>query len=116
MTCTIVGTPIHMAPELFGGAYDSSVDIYAFGILFWYICANHVKLPQAFDACQNKEQLWTAVRKGLRPERLPCFEQPEWELMSACWHGEVHMRPAVGDVVQNLTTIMKRVGRKPLPP
>ena len=37
MTCTIVGTPIHMAPELFGGQYDSAVDIYAFGILFWYV-------------------------------------------------------------------------------
>ena len=45
MTCTIVGTPIHMAPELFGGSYDHSVDIYAFGILFWYICANDTKLP-----------------------------------------------------------------------
>lgn len=32
---SIVGTPIHMAPELFTGQYDSSVDVYAFGILFW---------------------------------------------------------------------------------
>jgi receptor-interacting serine/threonine-protein kinase 5 len=35
MTHTIVGTPIHMAPELFVGQYDNSVDIYAFAILFW---------------------------------------------------------------------------------
>ena len=26
-----------MAPELFGGLYDSAVDIYAFGILFWLV-------------------------------------------------------------------------------
>ena len=44
MTYTIVGTPIHMALELFSGSYDSLVDIYAFGILFWYICSNDVKL------------------------------------------------------------------------
>ena len=51
MTCTIVGTPIHMAPELFGGSYDHSVDIYAFGILFWYICANDTKLPGKGPSC-----------------------------------------------------------------
>ena len=114
MTCTIVGTPIHMAPELFGGSYDNSVDIYAFGILFWYICANDTKLPGAFDACQNKEQLWTSVRKGLRPEKLPRFDADCWELMGACWHGEKTKRPLIGDVALRLHLIMERVGRTPL--
>jgi len=31
MSGSIVGTPIHMAPELFSGFYDNSVDVYAFG-------------------------------------------------------------------------------------
>ena len=35
--------------------YDNSVDIYTFGILFWYICANDTKLPGTFDACQKKQ-------------------------------------------------------------
>lgn len=64
MSGSIVGTPIHMAPELFTGRYDNSVDTYAFGILFWYICAGHVKLPYVFEQCQTKDQLWTCVRKG----------------------------------------------------
>ena len=64
MSGSIVGTPIHMAPELFTGRYDSSVDVYAFGILFWYICAGHVKLPYAFEQCTNKEMLWTSVKRG----------------------------------------------------
>ena len=57
-----------MAPELFAGSYDNAVDIDTFGILFWYICANDTKFPDAFDTCQNKEQLWTAVHNGLRLE------------------------------------------------
>jgi receptor-interacting serine/threonine-protein kinase 5 len=114
MTCTIVGTPIHMAPELFAGSYDNAVDIYAFGILFWYICANDTKLPGAFDACQNKEQLWTAVRKGLRPEKLPRFDTDCWELMTTCWHGDPLQRPLIGDVALRIHLIMKRIGRRPL--
>lgn len=64
MSGSIVGTPIHMAPELFTGKYDCSVDVYAFGILFWYVCAGHVRLPSAFEQCANKDQLWQSVKKG----------------------------------------------------
>ncbi|XP_022257624.1 dual serine/threonine and tyrosine protein kinase-like isoform X2 [Limulus polyphemus] len=64
MSGSIVGTPIHMAPELFSGHYDNSVDVYAFGILFWYLCAGHVQLPYAYEQCQTKDQLWNCVRKG----------------------------------------------------
>lgn len=64
MSGSIVGTPVHMAPELLSGHYDSSVDVYAFGVLFWYICAGNVRLPFAFEQFHNKEQLWSNVRKG----------------------------------------------------
>lgn len=64
MSGSVVGTPVHMAPELHSGHYDSSVDVYAFGILFWYICAGHVRMPYAFEQFNNKEQLWTGVKRG----------------------------------------------------
>lgn len=114
MSGSIVGTPIHMAPELFTGTpadklldfsfsmkrdlwvqhkaafvgaafeiihqwfnvflyvvnllftgkYDNSVDVYAFGILFWYLCTGSVKLPEAFEKCSSKDQLWNNVKKG----------------------------------------------------
>lgn len=65
MSGSIVGTPIHMAPELFSGRYDASVDVYAFGILFWYVCAGHVRLPANFEQCMNKDMLWNAVKRGV---------------------------------------------------
>lgn len=37
MSGSVVGTPVHMAPELLAGEYDAAVDVYAFGILFWWV-------------------------------------------------------------------------------
>jgi len=64
MSGSIVGTPLHMAPELVTGQYDHSVDVYAFGVLFWYICAGTVRLPTHFEVCTNKDMLFVLVRKG----------------------------------------------------
>ena len=108
MSGSIVGTPVHMAPELLSGHYDSSVDVYAFGILFWYICAGHVALPHAFEQFHNKEQLWTSVKKGVRPERLQIFDDECWKLMEQCWYGEPSKRPLLGAMLPVLESIQQK--------
>uniref|UniRef100_A0A8C5P6Q8 Dual serine/threonine and tyrosine protein kinase n=1 Tax=Leptobrachium leishanense TaxID=445787 RepID=A0A8C5P6Q8_9ANUR len=109
MSGSIVGTPIHMAPELFSGKYDNSVDVYAFGILFWYVCSGSVKLPEAFERCSSKDHLWNNVRKGVRPERLPIFDEECWKLMEAGWNGDPSERPLLGIVQPMLQGIMDRL-------
>ncbi|KAM4046658.1 dual serine/threonine and tyrosine protein kinase [Anomaloglossus baeobatrachus] len=109
MSGSIVGTPIHMAPELFSGKYDNSVDVYAFGILFWYICSGSIKLPEAFERCANKDHLWNNVKRGARPERLPVFDEECWKLMEACWNGDPSQRPLLGIVQPMLQGIMDRL-------
>ncbi|XP_033323405.2 receptor interacting protein kinase 5 isoform X1 [Megalopta genalis] len=108
MSGSIVGTPVHMAPELLSGHYDSSVDVYAFGILFWYICAGHVRIPHAFEQYNNKEQLWTSVKRGIRPERLPSFDDECWKLMQQCWSGEPSKRPLLGAILPVLESIQQK--------
>lgn len=108
MSGSVVGTPIHMSPELFSGRYDNSVDVYAFGILFWYICAGHVRLPHIFEQCQTRDQLWNCVRRGVRPERLPQFDNECWQLMIQCWDGDRSKRPHLGDVEIRLRQIHAR--------
>ncbi|GFR97643.1 dual serine/threonine and tyrosine protein kinase [Elysia marginata] len=112
MSGSIVGTPIHMAPELFTGHYDNSVDVYAFGILFWYVCAGHVRLPSAFEQCANKDQLWQSVKKGLRPEQPVNCSEDCWTLMKGCWEGDPSRRPFFGDVEVSLKNIVEKYKRK----
>jgi dual serine/threonine and tyrosine protein kinase len=97
-----------MAPELFTSKYDHTVDVYAFGILFWYICANAIKLPTNFDVCSSKDILWSAVKKGVRPERLMDFSDESWEIMSKCWDSQPLQRPYLGEVQEKLELILDR--------
>lgn len=108
MSGSLVGTPIHMAPELFTSKYDHTVDIYAFGILFWYICSNGVKLPNNFDICSTKDVLWSKVKQGLRPERLVVFTDECWDIMRKCWDPQPSQRPYLGEVQEKLEQIFNR--------
>ena len=112
MSGSIVGTPIHMAPELLQGIYDHSVDTYAFGILFWYICAGTVKLPHNFEQCTSKEHLWQVVQKGVRPERLASFEDDCWRIMSECWATCPQNRPYLGLVRPQLDILTENARTK----
>jgi receptor-interacting serine/threonine-protein kinase 5 len=115
ITGSIVGTPVHMCPEMFDKRsrveiFDKcshvSVDIYAFGILFWYICSGGVQLPKNYQYCANKEELWTSVRSGRRPERLPQFDDNCWHLMQTCWQEDVAERPHIGVIATYIDKLM----------
>lgn len=64
MSGSVVGTPIHMAPELLTGHYDNSVDIYAFGVLLWYLCSGQPRLPYVYEQCSHKEDLFALIKRG----------------------------------------------------
>ena len=101
-----MGSPIYMAPETVTvNQYYCATDIYAFGVLFWFICSGDVHMPVNYEACENNHVLLQKVRRGLRPERLARFTDLCWDLMSQCWEADHKRRLILGEVMKRLQVI-----------
>ena len=109
---SIVGTPIHMPAEIFNGQYTQAIDIYAFGILFWYILRNNVAIPRAYEDCPTREELWRKIARGVRPEKIDRVDEGLWLLIEACWAHAPETRPKAGDIYEVIEIFQKNLQKK----
>ncbi len=92
------GTPAYMAPEIFKKqAYDSSVDIFAFGALLWELIAR--KVP--FDGLEPI----SVMERVLAEEELPIpYKCPQYvaQIITTSRHIDPTQRPTFSHIAQTI--------------
>jgi len=104
-----------MAPELtLGQQYDSSVDVFAFGVLAFIVMTGNF-YPYAVNASKASStppnvQMIVASDPTCRPNLKESMIEPEWarDLCSSCWDNDANARPTFSEIVE----IMKKEGKE----
>lgn len=106
-----VGTPLYMAPELFGKqGYSRSADIYSFGMLLWSVM--HQREPYDSAEFQFPWDVPNFIKAG---NRLAISEEicpPDVRaLIQQCWQQEPVDRPHINQVAQQLATMINKAAK-----
>jgi serine/threonine protein kinase len=95
-----VGSPMYMAPELFGDDdYSFPVDVYAFAISLYSLFAEPCELDDRAGRPRRPEQLMARILKGARFKRLPQIPDHIWGLITECWCRGAETRPKFVDLL-----------------
>jgi serine/threonine protein kinase len=105
------GTAPYLAPELSDGdgRYDSSVDVFAFGVLVYAMFAKTLNLFTLLDNNAVVNQPAALIRylaAGVRYKRPDDIsnESPYWRLITQCWSQDPSNRPPFEEIVTRMTT------------
>jgi receptor-interacting serine/threonine-protein kinase 5 len=90
--------------------YNKSVDIFSFGIVFWYICDGKGRDPEYAQYAPGigAHAILTMGQKGKRPERKAWFNNDCWRLMQRCWDKDPDKRPTADVILAELNGILKQ--------
>ncbi|XP_065838859.1 uncharacterized protein [Oscarella lobularis] len=105
-----VGTALFRAPEIIRGRdYDSSVDIYSYGITLWEIqTAKNPYVDQLQVGVTVRDILDRVVGEELRPEFPAYCDKDMIELTKSCWQMSPFRRPTFDEIVLKLEAICFR--------
>ena len=89
-----IGTPEYMAPELYSGEYDKSVDIYALGMCILSIFSNE----EPYLECHNIMQIYKKVINKIPPQTLDKIENLKIKDIILKLIGDKDMRPKIYEI------------------
>ena len=97
-----VGTPLYMAPEVFEGErYDSSVDVFAFGVLCYQGFTTNTELDGG--QVRGAAHYMMRVMRGQRLKRVPEIPDHWWDLITRCWAQIPDERPTFREIVVEMS-------------
>jgi hypothetical protein len=102
-----IGTPLHMAPEVFAGnseSYTQAVDVYSYAVLLYSLfCEDPLKhLDDRLGPAKDESNLMRRIDKGVRFERVPGIPDSYWQLITAMWSHNPSTRGTFSDIVSEL--------------
>jgi serine/threonine protein kinase len=104
MTMT-VGTPLFMAPELFGDAsdtYDVSVDVYAFTVLVHHMFGQSNDLDDGVPT-RSPQQAMIRIMHGARLKKHKAIPDELWGVICNCWAANPKKRWSFSQVTEWLS-------------
>ncbi len=113
--CTVAetGTFEFMAPEVINctSPYNTSADVYSFGILLWCLLAGET-YPFEADFLTPEQAARAVARGTLRPRRLALVDAncPQVsDLMQLCWAQNPNERPTMTNILDSLLAIREDI-------
>ena len=98
------GTLRYMAPEVaLGRQYNSSVDVYSFGVIVWQVLRS--KVP--FRDMGKKAYIQEVVVGGKRPALDRRWPLGFSQLLQKCWHEDKDARPTFSQIVGELDSLIQ---------
>jgi hypothetical protein len=103
-----IGTPLHMAPELYsddyGDVYSQKVDVYSYAVLLYSMFCEHPEqmLSDGQGKPKSKENLMMRIGRGTRFERVPEIPDPYWALITNGWSHNPEERCDFKEIVDQL--------------
>lgn len=98
------GTPLYEAPEIWlRDDYDTSVDVYAFGLLMYEVVTGrkpYSELPDSITLVQFRKKL---VNENYRPPIPKSTQEEMKEIIENCWAGNPNDRPSFQDIYKALS-------------
>lgn len=92
---SIVGTPNFMAPEVFDGEYDETVDIYAFGLCLYEMATG----LEPYIECKSHAQIYKRIMMGEPPECIAEIKDQDLAGLILKCLGHKCLRPDVNELL-----------------
>ena len=106
ITGTVCGTPLYLAPEVYGGRiYNSKADMYSFGFVLWELWYGETAFQSAIATKPQSVLLKEVMRGSLRPSHITGTDHP-WSIwqhvMTSCWSKDPRLRPTAQKSLESL--------------